>query len=69
VEDTDGFEVKRQGKQSTIHIMLSLDYSPERYQVSKFLSEALAMKIQTYTKTEVILTLWHYIRVRKSYLC
>jgi SWI/SNF-related matrix-associated actin-dependent regulator of chromatin subfamily D len=69
VEDTDGFEIKRKSnKESTAHIFLHLDHTPERFQVSPALANLLGLQDwqnKTFTRTTVILQLWQYIRSKK----
>eukprot|EP01122_Echinamoeba_exundans_P010426 TRINITY_DN3904_c1_g1_i1.p1 TRINITY_DN3904_c1_g1~~TRINITY_DN3904_c1_g1_i1.p1 ORF type:complete len:478 (-),score=105.61 TRINITY_DN3904_c1_g1_i1:1452-2825(-) len=69
VEDSDGFEIKRRSNtESTVHIFLHLDHTPERFQVSPALATLLGLQdwqSKTFTRTTVILQLWQYIRSKK----
>lgn len=69
VEDVDGFEIKRRSAtESTVHIFLHLDHTPERFQVSQALASVIGWvdwQSKTYTRTAVILQLWQYIRSHK----
>jgi SWI/SNF-related matrix-associated actin-dependent regulator of chromatin subfamily D len=63
--DTEGFEIKRVGsKEFTVNLFLHLDHKPARYKLSPQLAQLLQLN-DSYTKTHVILSLWHYIRKAK----
>jgi chromatin remodeling complex protein RSC6 len=55
-------------KESIIHIFLYLDYKPQRYRVAPPLANLLKLH-DNYTKTHIILCLWHYIRVSECCEC
>jgi len=65
VGETDGFEIKRIGSKDTLaHLFFHLD-CPAKYKVSPHLAQELKLSQGSFTKTHVILTLWHYIRGNK----
>eukprot|EP00658_Telonema_sp_P-2_P021592 TRINITY_DN18603_c0_g1_i2.p1 TRINITY_DN18603_c0_g1~~TRINITY_DN18603_c0_g1_i2.p1 ORF type:complete len:192 (+),score=53.40 TRINITY_DN18603_c0_g1_i2:69-578(+) len=59
-EDVDGLEVKRQGKQDlTAELLINLDFSPRRYQLSQQLRQILELADQPETRPKVLEALWH----------
>lgn len=63
MDNVDGFEIKRVfKKETTAHIYLYLDYSPEKFKPSRLLADLLNIKSNAISKTQVILNLWNYIR-------
>ncbi|KAJ3043895.1 SWI SNF, matrix associated, actin dependent regulator of chromatin, sub d, member 3 [Rhizophlyctis rosea] len=62
--DCDGFEIKRRGDSEVkAKILLTLDYSPEKYKLSPDLGKLL--DVHTDTQSNVIMAMWQYVKLNK----
>ncbi|KAJ3051187.1 SWI SNF, matrix associated, actin dependent regulator of chromatin, sub d, member 3 [Rhizophlyctis rosea] len=62
--ECDGFEIKRRGDSEVkAKILLTIDYTPEKYKLSAELGKLL--DIHTDTQTNVIMALWQYVKLHK----
>lgn len=65
-EEVDGIEIKRAGDTSLdATVLMHLDFSPKRFQLSQPLRETLELADQPETRGKVLEVLWHYIKMLK----
>lgn len=65
-EEVDGLEIKRSGELSQeAMLLLNLEFSPKRYQLSDKLCETLELPKQPESRPKVLEALWHYIKMFK----
>ncbi|XP_050223113.1 SWI/SNF complex component SNF12 homolog [Mercurialis annua] len=60
----EGLEVKRKGdKEFNAIIRLEMNYTPEKFKLSPYLSEILGIEAET--RSKVLVAFWHYIKSKK----